>query len=156
MIAIDWSEAPGWATHHAISLDGSGYWYPSKPEISPVGWVNTHGTIYVELSGYIGNGINWSESLVERPKQKISFDISRTLEERGSRYGKFKDLAVINQDLNDVLKSAPNWGNLEPHQKLALEMVTHKISRILNGDPSYDDNWIDIAGYAELGRNPDQ
>jgi hypothetical protein len=29
-------------------------------------------------------------------------------------------------------------------------MITHKISRILNGDPNYDDSWRDIAGYAML------
>lgn len=30
------------------------------------------------------------------------------------------------------------------------EMVQHKVARILNGDPRYDDNWVDIAGYSTL------
>jgi hypothetical protein len=29
-------------------------------------------------------------------------------------------------------------------------MIQHKIARILNGDPTYTDNWHDIAGYATL------
>jgi hypothetical protein len=29
-------------------------------------------------------------------------------------------------------------------------MIVHKIGRILNGDPNYDDSWADIAGYAQL------
>ena len=29
-------------------------------------------------------------------------------------------------------------------------MIQHKIGRILNGDPNYDDNWKDIAGYSKL------
>lgn len=29
-------------------------------------------------------------------------------------------------------------------------MIAHKIARILNGDPDYDDSWVDIAGYATL------
>lgn len=29
-------------------------------------------------------------------------------------------------------------------------MIQHKIARILNGDPDYVDNWVDIAGYAKL------
>jgi hypothetical protein len=29
-------------------------------------------------------------------------------------------------------------------------MIFHKIARILNGNPDYVDNWIDIAGYAKL------
>lgn len=32
----------------------------------------------------------------------------------------------------------------------ALEMIAHKIGRILNGDPGYADSWVDIAGYAQL------
>lgn len=34
--------------------------------------------------------------------------------------------------------------------KEALEMVQHKIARILNGDPQYLDNWVDGAGYFKL------
>ena len=29
-------------------------------------------------------------------------------------------------------------------------MVQHKIARILNGDPNYIDNWIDLVGYSQL------
>ena len=29
-------------------------------------------------------------------------------------------------------------------------MIAHKIGRIINGDPDYDDSWADIAGYAKL------
>ena len=29
-------------------------------------------------------------------------------------------------------------------------MVMHKIARMLNGDPTYDDNVVDIMGYTEL------
>lgn len=32
----------------------------------------------------------------------------------------------------------------------ALEMIAHKVGRILNGDPAYSDSWVDIAGYAKL------
>ena len=32
----------------------------------------------------------------------------------------------------------------------ALDMIFHKIARILNGDPNYADSWHDIAGYATL------
>jgi len=31
-----------------------------------------------------------------------------------------------------------------------LQMVQHKIARVLNGDPTYADNFVDIAGYAKL------
>lgn len=70
--------------------------------------------------------------------------------ERGSRYGKFKDGAEIMQELKDVMREVDGWRNLTPSQREALDMIQHKIGRILNGDPTYDDSWKDIAGYATL------
>jgi len=35
-------------------------------------------------------------------------------------------------------------------QDEALDMIAHKIGRIVNGDPDYEDSWRDIAGYATL------
>ena len=34
--------------------------------------------------------------------------------------------------------------------KESLEMVAHKIGRILNGDPFYHDSWHDCIGYLRL------
>lgn len=70
--------------------------------------------------------------------------------ERGSRYGKFKDGAEIMQELKDVMREVDGWHNLTPSQREALDMIQHKIGRILNGEPTYDDSWKDIAGYATL------
>ena len=70
--------------------------------------------------------------------------------ERGSRYGKFKDGAEIMQELKDAMREVDGWHNLTPSQREALDMIQHKIGRILNGDPTYDDSWKDIAGYATL------
>ena len=69
---------------------------------------------------------------------------------RGSRYGKFKDGAEIMQSLKDTMRDVDGWNNLTASQKEALDMIQHKIGRILNGDPAYDDSWKDIAGYATL------
>ena len=78
--------------------------------------------------------------------------IDETLIERGSRYGKFADHATVTQRLKNVMHNSPNWteGKLTDAQKESLEMIAHKIGRILNGDPNYDDSWIDIEGYAKL------
>ena len=77
-------------------------------------------------------------------------DIVDTLTERGHRYGKFKDHARISQSLKDEMCIHLNWCHLAPDQREALEMIAHKIARILNGDPNYVDSWHDIAGYATL------
>lgn len=77
-------------------------------------------------------------------------DIAATLEERGTRYGVFMGHASITQDIKARMQESPKWGQLEADQKEALEMVAHKIGRILNGDPNYHDSWHDIVGYAKL------
>lgn len=77
-------------------------------------------------------------------------DIAATLTQRGNRYGKFTGHAKITQDLKRVMHETNNWKILTDDQKESLEMVAHKIGRILNGDPNYDDSWVDIAGYTKL------
>lgn len=42
------------------------------------------------------------------------------------------------------------WHSLASDQKEALEMIAHKLARIINGDPDYADSWVDIAGYSKL------
>ena len=77
-------------------------------------------------------------------------DIAQTLAQRGSRYGAFPGHAKITQDLKRAMQASPNWAALSDQQREALEMVAHKIGRILNGDPNYHDSWHDIIGYTKL------
>lgn len=76
--------------------------------------------------------------------------IAEMLIERGSRYGSFEGHAAITQGIKEVMFQSPNWHTLTWSQKESLEMVAHKIGRILNGDPNYKDSWVDIVGYAQL------
>lgn len=74
--------------------------------------------------------------------------IDELLVERGSRYGEFKRHAEITMELKHVIDTY-NPG-MASDQREALDMIAHKIGRILNGDPNYVDSWTDIAGYAKL------
>ena len=76
--------------------------------------------------------------------------IDKVLNERGSRYGKFSEHALITQNIKAAMRHSPNWNKLPEDMKEALEMVAHKVGRILNGDPHYDDSWVDIVGYTQL------
>ena len=76
--------------------------------------------------------------------------IEATLAERGKRYGEFAGHAQITQSIKALFHSHAKWLLLANDQKEALEMIAHKIGRIFNGDPDYDDSWVDIAGYAKL------
>jgi len=78
--------------------------------------------------------------------------ITQTLEERGGRYGKFIGMANITQSLKGVINNSlvMQDKSLAPDQQEALDMICHKMARIVNGDPDYVDSWVDIAGYAML------
>lgn len=77
-------------------------------------------------------------------------DHAAMLAERGARYGKFKEHAKIATELKEVMHKTPGWSRLHPDQKEALDMIQHKVARILNGALDYKDNWDDIVGYAKL------
>ena len=79
-------------------------------------------------------------------------DINDTLKERGARYGKFEDHAWVSQKLKRTIykELKAQKKSLTADQWEALDMICHKIGRIVSGDADYADSWIDIAGYATL------
>ena len=81
--------------------------------------------------------------------------IDDTLKERGARYGAFEDYARVTQRLKRIVTEELGRQDkyVEPDQQEALDMIFHKIGRIVAGDADYDDSWRDIAGYAMLVTN---
>lgn len=79
-------------------------------------------------------------------------DITGVLAERGHRYGPFVGHAEVTQQLKLIIAVGLDERDktLAADQQEALDMICHKIGRIINGDPDYDDSWVDIAGYAQL------
>lgn len=79
-------------------------------------------------------------------------DVNATLNARAEMYGKFKDGAALMQGIKRVLAdhAAKHNKTFADDQWEALEMIVHKIGRIVNGDPDVTDHWVDIAGYATL------
>lgn len=79
-------------------------------------------------------------------------NIDGTLDERAQDYGKFKDGAALMQALKRTLADHARIHNktFSDDQWEALEMIIHKIGRIVNGNPDKVDHWVDIAGYAKL------
>ena len=74
------------------------------------------------------------------------------LAKREDQYGSFMFGANIAIRLKGVMHNAIAQKDLHlaPDQMLALDMIAVKISRILSGNPSHKDSWVDIAGYAKL------
>ena len=79
-------------------------------------------------------------------------DIDETLDERAQDYGKFKDGAALMQGIKRLLADHARVHNktFADDQWEALEMIVHKMARIVNGNPDKVDSWTDIAGYAKL------
>jgi hypothetical protein len=81
-----------------------------------------------------------------------SVSVDKTLNARAEMYGKFKDGAALMQSIKRTLAdhAAKHGKTFADDQWEALEMIVHKIGRIVNGDPDVTDHWVDIAGYATL------
>ena len=72
------------------------------------------------------------------------------LAEREKTHGPFWMHAHITQGIKSVMHFHKNWRGLNDSKREALDMIAHKIGRILAGDPNHADHWLDIAGYATL------
>jgi hypothetical protein len=80
-------------------------------------------------------------------------DTNALLAERGKTHGDYFTHATITQSLKQLMGASDNWARLSMPQREALDMVAHKIGRILAGDPNHIDHWDDIAGYSKLVAN---
>jgi hypothetical protein len=78
-------------------------------------------------------------------------DTDALLVERGKTHGHFPNHAAITQLTKQLWRQAGvNWGQLTTAEAEALDMIAHKVGRILSGNPHFHDHWADIAGYARL------
>ena len=92
------------------------------------------------------------QKVVEEVEKVESVSVDKTLDARAEMYGKFKDGAALMQSIKRELAAhaAKHGKTFADDQWEALEMIVHKIGRIVNGDPDVTDHWVDIAGYATL------
>lgn len=74
--------------------------------------------------------------------------LADTLSERGTTHGDFTDNSRVSQELKAILHCEN--ANLTDVQREAIDMICHKLARIVCGNPNHKDHWHDIAGYAKL------
>lgn len=89
---------------------------------------------------------------VEVDGAKNAQEIDAILNQRATTYGRFVDVSEIAQEIKATIRigDTNRSEELPADQIEALEMIASKIGRILCGDSSYVDSWVDIAGYAQL------
>ncbi len=82
------------------------------------------------------------------------YKLDEILDKRKKNYGSFESSSLISQRLKAVIASGRDRDRpFEANVAEALEMICHKIARIVNGRDDYADSWYDIAGYATLVAN---
>lgn len=87
---------------------------------------------------------------IQQEVKATDTQIDKIITERGSNYGRFEDGAEIMQQLKRIAHTSQGWKRMGSNQREAMDMILHKIGRILNGNPNYADSWIDIEGYSKL------
>lgn len=84
------------------------------------------------------------------PQNNQIESVEEVLKDRTKTYGSFNSNALCTQEMYKVALCGESNHKLMSIHKEAIHMILHKISRIVNGDPNYDDSWVDISGYATL------
>lgn len=76
--------------------------------------------------------------------------IEITLADRQKTHGDFTNHARVSQGLKQALVFGQQYNKLTNAEQEALEMILHKVARIVCGNPHHKDHWHDIQGYAAL------
>jgi len=79
-------------------------------------------------------------------------EVEDILKERAKTHGPYSSHSGISQQLKRDCHNAGGWPVLSDCQRESIDMICHKMARILNGNPNEVDHWLDIEGYAKLSR----
>jgi len=77
-------------------------------------------------------------------------DTNALLLDRAKSHGDFRVQFAIDQSLKNICREYMGPNTHTAVQVTVIEMICHKLSRVLCGDPGFADHWDDIAGYAKL------
>ncbi len=80
-------------------------------------------------------------------------EVDNILRDRTEVYGDYISNTILIQKLKYLFRQGKNWRVLSANKQEALDMFASKIGRILGGEISQRDSWLDIAGYAMLVTN---
>jgi len=88
-------------------------------------------------------------------------ETTQLLNERDKTHGSFIVNGRVSQKLKEVFRNEAGWEQLDTIHQEAIDHICGKFGRIMAGQPTFDDHWDDIAGYAQLpkkfnhGKQPD-
>jgi len=76
---------------------------------------------------------------------------SSAVPNRDHQHGGLDAVGIVSQQIKSSMREGVNWktNSLHPAAKESLDMIAHKIARVLSGSNPHDSqHWEDIAGYA--------
>lgn len=106
-----------------------------------------------EIVGKIEAHVEQERALEERFMAQNPEELTN---ERAKTHGSFADHARCTRRLKDVINDehihrvTRGQSVLSSQQAEAIDMILHKIGRVMAGDASFQDHWDDIAGYAHI------
>jgi hypothetical protein len=69
---------------------------------------------------------------------------------RDEQHGGMEAVGSVSQQIKQAMRGSRNWSRLTSGHQEALDMVAHKIARVLSGaDPHDPEHWVDVAGYPQ-------
>lgn len=71
------------------------------------------------------------------------------LDSRLKTHGEYSKFAEAEQTLQTAMRKTEGFQKLSLTQISVLNMIQHKVARILSGSPDHLDHWRDIQGYAQ-------
>ncbi len=93
--------------------------------------------------------------MTSKPKPSTHNNTKDLLDERNSTHGSFIDNARVSQALKEVFRNEEGWQELDTIHREAIDHICGKFGRIMAGQPTFNDHWDDIAGYAQLPKKFD-
>jgi hypothetical protein len=69
---------------------------------------------------------------------------------RDEQHGGMEAVGPVSQQIKIAMRDGRNWERLTYGHQEALDMIAHKVARILSGANPHDpQHWEDVAGYAQ-------
>lgn len=72
------------------------------------------------------------------------------LKDRKKTHGPYEESSKFVQLIKSSARTSPQWMSMKPHQQETIDMVAHKLGRILYGNANFVDSWRDLIGYIQL------
>jgi len=126
--------------------------YALRNQLRKKGWKPAAKAAQMPTLAPAQQGIEMYDDPWQPPEMPPMPEVDATLDARAVEYGKFIEGAEVIQMLKRVVQNALNNRDktLAHDQAESLDMILHKVGRIINGNPDVIDHWLDIAGYAQL------